>query len=129
MNPAVFHDGSIVSNAPPPLINPHICNKPYSRVKEYQQDLNDLIATCQKHTRCSAAYGLRTKRGVQECRFNYPKPMQPEKVISTEEEHCEPTLTTARNDGLINSYYPVQLSGWRGNVDMQYCESRHRVIE
>ncbi len=33
---------------------------------------------------------------------------------------------TARNDGLINSFNPVQLSGWCANVDMQ---SRRRVID
>ena len=128
-NPAVLDDGSNISNAPPPQINPHICNKPYSSVEDHQQDLNGLIATCQRHTRCSAAYCLRTKSGVQKCCFSCPKPLQPETVISTDEENCEPTLITARNDGLINSYNPVQLSAWRGNVDMQYCVSKHRVIE
>lgn len=129
INPAVLNDGSNISNAPPPQINPHICNQPYSRVEDHQQDLIDLIATCQRHTRCSAAYCLRTKRGVQKCRFGYPKPLQSETIISTDDENCEPTLITARNDGLINSYNPVQLTAWRGNVDMQYCISRHRVIE
>ena len=38
-------------------------------------------------------------------------------------------LLTARNDGLINSFNPVQLSAWHANVDMQYCVSRHKVIE
>ncbi len=38
-------------------------------------------------------------------------------------------LISARNDGLINSYNPVQLSSWRANVDMQYCVSKHKVIE
>ena len=36
----------------------------------------------------------------------------------------EPTLITARNDGMINSFNPVQLSAWRANVDMQYIVSR-----
>ena len=27
INPAVLHDGSNVSDAPPPKINPHICNR------------------------------------------------------------------------------------------------------
>ena len=30
---------------------------------------------------------------------------------------------------MINSYNPRQLSAWRGNVDMQYCVSKRRVIE
>ena len=37
-------------------------------------------------------------------------------------------LQTARNDPLINSFNCIQLSGWRANVDMQYCVSRQKVI-
>ena len=37
-------------------------------------------------------------------------------------------LQTARNDPLINSFNRIQLSGWRANVDMQYCVSRQKVI-
>lgn len=37
-------------------------------------------------------------------------------------------MLTARNDCLLNSYNPVQLSAWRENVDMQYIVSRQRVI-
>ena len=129
INPAVLQNCSNISDAPPPKINPHICNKWYSEVEDYQQDLNDLIATCQRHTRCSAAYCLRTKNGVQKCRFDYPKPLQPETVIIRDDETHEPSLITARNDGLLNSYNPLQLSAWRGNVDMQYCVSKRRVIE
>ena len=128
-NPAVLQDGSNVSDAPPPKLDPHVCNQSYLRVEDYQQDLSDLIATCQRHTRCSAGYCLRTKNGTQQCRFNYPKPLQPETVISRgEDDNDEPTVITARNDGLINSYNPVQLSAWRGNVDQQYCVSNHKVI-
>lgn len=118
-----------MSDAPPPLLDPHICNQSYLQVEDYQQDLNNLIATCQRHTRCSAAYCLRTKNGRQQCRFNYPKSLQAETVIERDEENNdEPTVITARNDGLINSHNPVQLSAWRGNVDMQYCVSKHKVI-
>lgn len=128
-NPSVLQDGSNISDAPLPQINPYICNKPYAEIEDYRQDLNALIATCQRHTRCSPAYCLRTINGVQKCRFNYPKQLQPERVILTDEETNEPTLITARNDGLINSNNPVQLSAWRGNVDMQYCVSKHRIVE
>lgn len=38
-------------------------------------------------------------------------------------------MTTARNDDLINSHNPIQLSGWSTNIDMQYCVSRRKVIE
>ena len=134
VNPAVLPDGSNVADAPLPKTSPHICNKPYSEVVDYRQDLNDLIATCQRHTRCSAAYCLRTRNGVQKCRFGYPKPLQPQTALEfgeneNDEEDQEPVLFTARNDGLLNSFNPVQLSAWRANVDMQYCVSRRKVIE
>ena len=45
-----------------------------------------------------------------------------------EDNNNEPTVVTARNDGLINSHNPIQLSAWRGNVDQQYCVSKHKVI-
>ena len=113
--------------APAPKTHPHICNQPYADIEDFDQDLVDLVATCQRHTRCSAAYCLRTRDGQQKCRFGYPKPLQPQTTILTEDG--EPTLLTARNDGLVNNYNPLQLSAWRANVDMQYCVSRHKVIE
>ena len=134
INPAVLPDGSNVADAPLPKTNPHICTKPYSEVVDYHQDLADLIATCQRHTRCSAAYCLRTHNGVQKCRFGYPKPLQPQTAVLmgdnlNSDEDKEPVIITARNDGLLNSFNPVQLSAWRANVDMQYCVSRHKVIK
>ncbi len=129
-NPAVLPDGSNVSDAPLPKTNPHVCNKAYSEVEDHNQDLCDLIATCQRHTCCSAAYCLRTKHGVQQCRFGYPKQLQPQSaIVRDEENNHEPTLVTARNDGLINSHNPAQLSAWRASVDMQYCVSKRKVIE
>ena len=35
---------------------------------------------------------------------------------------------TQRNDKLLNSYNPLQLSAWRANVDMQFIISRRRVL-
>ena len=127
INPAVLPDGSNVDEAPPPKTSLNICNLPYSEVEDFDQDLSDLIATCQRHTRCSAAYCLRTRNGQQKCRFGYPKPLQPQTALVIENEN--PVLLTARNDGLINSFNPAQLSAWRANVDMQYCVSRRKVIE
>ena len=126
-NPAVLPDGSNVDDAPAPKTNPHVCHKAYSEVEDLHQDLADLVATCQRHTRCSAAYCLRTKNGRQECRFGYPKPLQPSTALMTDEDG--PTLLTARNDGMVNSFNPVQLSAWRANVDMQHIVSRRKVIQ
>ena len=127
INPAISMDGSNAENAPLPQIKPHVCNKPYSEVEDFKMDLIELIATCQRHTRCSPAYCLKKKKkGVQECRFGYPKPLQP--VTTIDMEGGTPTLLTQRNDCLLNSYNPVQLSAWRANVDMQYIVSRNRVL-
>ena len=70
---------------------------------------------------------LRTRNGQQKCRFGYLKPLQPETTLVTDDG--DPAVLTARNDGLINSFNAVQLSAWRANVDMQYCVSRHKVID
>ena len=79
---------------------------------------------------------MRTRNGVQQRRFGYPKPLQPKTVLLTGDKNGEtdahdrePVLITARNDGYLNSFNPVQLSSWRANVDMQYCVSRRKVIE
>ena len=49
-NPAFLPDGSNVNDAN--KTNPHVCNQVYTDVKDYNQDLVDLVATCQHHTRC-----------------------------------------------------------------------------
>ena len=127
INPAISIDGSNAENAPRAQTKPHVCNKLYANVKDINMDLVEMIATCQRHTRCSPAYCLKKKKkGVQECRFGYPKPLQPITTINM--EGSTPTLLTQRNDCLLNSYNPVQLSAWRANVDMQYIMSRNRVL-
>ena len=110
-----------------PQTSPHVCNKAYADVKDYHVDLTHLIATWPRHTTCSAAYCLRTKDGKQVCRFGYPKPLLRETSITVANGNVE--LQTARNDPVINSFNPFQLSAWRANVDMQYCVSRHKVIQ
>lgn len=125
-NPAILPDGSNSEDAPPAKTDPHICNKAYTNVTDFHEDLCDLVATCQRHTHCSEAYCLHTRNGRQQCRFGYPKPLQPHTTISIDQE---PALLTARNDGMVNSFNPAQLSAWRANIDMQYIVSRRKVIE
>ena len=69
LNPAILPNGSNADDAPTPKTNPHICNKPYDRIEDFNQDLADLVATCQRHTRCSEAYCLQTRDSQQKCRF------------------------------------------------------------
>ena len=45
------------------ITEPHICNEKYSDVTDFNQDLQRLVATCQRHTRCSPLYCLKTKNG------------------------------------------------------------------
>ena len=129
MNPGIPADGNNMQNAVPlPKTKPHVCNRSYTEITDMNMDLVDLIATCQRHTRCSTAYCLKKKKGKQECRFGYPKPLQPTTSITSQEDG-EPVVLTARNDSLLNGYNPVQLSAWRANVDLQYVVSRQKVTK
>ena len=126
VNPAVLEDGSNVSDAPLPQTDPHVYKKPFASVDNYEQELEELIATCQRHTR-SPSYCLKTKNGEQQCQFGYPKPLQPQTTFNRT-GNGDTELVTQRNDPLINSLNPIQFSARRGNVDMQYCVSKNKVI-
>ena len=95
MNPAIAMDGSNPETAPPSKIKPqHACNKTYSAIEDFSMDLVDLIATCQRHTRCSAAYCLRKKKasksvvlGTQNpCSKSPPSPQRTETPASSLQE-------------------------------------------
>ena len=131
INPAVLPDGSNVADTPLPKTNPHICNQPYSEVVDKTWSillpLASVTPAAQLPTACILVM-------VQKCHFGYPKPLQPETVFvlgdnENDAEDQEPVLFTACNNGLLNSFNPVQLSAWRANVDMQYCVSLQKVIE
>lgn len=70
INPGILPDGSDFDSAPLPQTTPHICNVSYLEVSDYQEDLVKLVATCERHTKCSTSYCLRTKNGSQVCRFH-----------------------------------------------------------
>ena len=128
-NPALPHSNPDVSQAPKPQTDPHVCNKSFLDARQdITEDLTQLIATCERHTMCSEAYCLRNVDGRQVCRFGFPKPLEQKSKVDFNEDG-DLTLTTSRNDPLINSYNPIQLVGWRANVDMQYCMSKKKVIQ
>uniref|UniRef100_A0A1X7UDG4 Uncharacterized protein n=1 Tax=Amphimedon queenslandica TaxID=400682 RepID=A0A1X7UDG4_AMPQE len=41
----------------------------------------------------------------------------------------EPVILTARNDGMLSSFNPIQLTSWHANVDKQYIVSRNRLVQ
>ena len=91
-------------------------------------DAEKLLSCDESSQFLSTAYCLKKKKGKQECRFGYPKPLQPTASITSQEDG-EPVVLTARNDNLLNGYNPVQLSAWRANVDLQYIVSRQKVTK
>ena len=63
INPAILLDGRNAVDALSPQNDPHICSKQFSEVDNIDQDLSHLVATCQRHTCCSAAHCLQTHEG------------------------------------------------------------------
>ena len=87
VNPGIPADTNNVQNdVPKPKTNPHVCNRSYGEITDLDMDLVDLITTCQRHTRCSTAYCLKKKKGKQQCRFGYPKPLQLATSITSHED-------------------------------------------
>lgn len=83
-----------------------------------------LTNTVQRHTRCSPAYCLQQKPYQQQptCCFGYPKECQSQTTITFEQlpnGELRATLTTKRNDPLINSHNRLMLQNWCANVDIQ----------
>lgn len=56
INPAVLPDGSNINDAPAPKTDPSFLQLGLLDMQDYEEDLAELVATCQHHTRCSAAY-------------------------------------------------------------------------
>ena len=99
---------------------------PYAVLLEHipsaDEGYQDLVNAVQRHTRCSAAYCLRKKRGQQEdtCRFDYPRPLQDVSTMQFEkldDGTVRATLTTKQNDPRVNSHNRTMLQNWMANVD------------
>ena len=64
-------------------VDPHPSSIHHRDVHDLDQHLKNLVNVCQRHTRCSAGYCLRTQRnGQQKCRFGFPKPLQQHTTVS-----------------------------------------------
>ena len=73
----------------------NICNLSYSELEDFDQDLVDLIANCQRHTRCCC---LHSRNNQHKCSFGYPNPLQPDTALV-----MDAVLLTAGNDGTLFS--------------------------
>ena len=99
-NPAIAMDGSNPKTAPSPKTKPqHACNKPYSEVEDLSIDLVDLIATCQRHTRCSRS--LLSQEEKRQARVSLWVPKTPatshhhhHREWRTQPHHCKKRLPT-----------------------------------
>ena len=97
-----------------------------------------LVNSIERHTKCSTTYCMKIKPGHQPpCRFNFTEDCQDETTIDfqlitkagsddhelTVEEikqtQVKATLTTKRNDEMINSHNCVMIQHWRANLDLQ----------
>ena len=125
-NPSLDEDGT--GNNPHAQVNP--ASYRYSdKVGHEASDYAELIVTVQRHAHCSPFYCLsKTQKGEWQCRFGFPKQLQDQTTIVFD-EYGEPELLTKRNDPYVNSHNPMQLQGWRANVDMQVCLNARRVAE
>ncbi len=111
-NPAVLPDGSNVYDAPTPKTDP-ICNQRYTEVQDFDQDLACCYLPMTHPMFCSIL--LAHLEWTQECRFGYPKPLQPSTALVTDES--EPRLLTACNDGMRQPSPAMRVA----------CQCRHAV--
>ena len=113
---------------------PHPCAKRFADVDDFESDYESLLNCVQRHTRCTAGYCLRKKRGsdVAECRFGYPKALTDTTSVSVERSDngkTEVTVEPKRNDPLLNCHNRALVQTWRANVDFQLVYSRRKVVE
>ena len=96
-------------------------------VEDEEADLYDLIKQVQSHTVHKRCMRKDKKTGEEKCRFDFPKPLEPETIIRYEKHSVSDSgqyfyrvkLETKRNDPSVNKHIPVFLQNWRGNLDFQ----------
>ena len=98
---------SNIDAAPHPVTDPHVSHKPYSEVEDFEADQVNLVATCQHHTCCSAAYCLRNRcesTRVQVWLSKHTSAAHHHRFI----ENDEMKLLMVRNNDLVNAYNLMQ---------------------
>ena len=127
MNPAFSCNGTSQFQE---TSNDNPCSTAFMDIKNFDEDIINLIRQVQRHTKCSETYCLRKQtndKNSMKCRFGFPKKLQLKTSIVFD-ENGEPTLETKRNDPVINSHNIDQLTSWRANCDMQLIVSKEKVV-
>lgn len=102
---------------------------PHYGNKEWNCDLARLVQRVQQHE-CHAGSTCRKKGN--ECRFGFPKSLQPRTVIESKtSSDGTPSLKIhlQREVSTINNYSPHLLSCWRANMDLQLIGNSYGAAE
>ena len=106
-----------------------ISQQPMLSIESYY---NSLSNKCCRHTKCSKSYCLKRKRGIEKCRFGFPKPLIDRTTLIYNKNHSNHdylTYNIYRKDSLINTHNIFQILDWKANVDMQFILSENHVVE
>lgn len=102
----------------------HPCRTTYNHIKDFEQDLAQLLNKVQRHTKCSVGYCLKNNK----CRFKFPKEQQEHSSLKFSEEKKEMEFEPARNDPLMNKYNRFMIQLWRANMDISPVISKKALI-
>lgn len=91
-------------------------------------DIHQLVQTLQIHKYSKRYCQKPNSKGSTECIFGFPKPLIHESgFIKTTNEDQEVILLPRRLNPLVNTYNPIILSIWRGNMDISFVTSPFAV--
>ena len=79
------------------------------------EDVNQLVKVANTHSCCATCYKYRK---AKECRFEFPRDLVPETVITDEN-----TITMKRTNEMINNYNPPTMTCVRSNHDIKFIPS------
>ncbi|XP_066919049.1 uncharacterized protein [Clytia hemisphaerica] len=82
--------------------------------KELADDVNKLVKVANTHRHSFTCYKYRKAR---ECRFGFPRELQPETVITEDE------ILLKRTNTIINNFNPILMTSIRSNHDIKFIPS------
>ena len=104
-------------------VETHPCSVRAADVVDIDKYLKDLVNICQKHTKCSSEYCLRTQKdGTQKCRFGFPRALQKQTTVDfihdKKGNRKTMEIKSATNDPLINNHNRHCMVTWSANHDI-----------